>query len=383
VVKICIFHRTAIRRGAQVLETFVVNETVEDVWPACRSGRFDNFMVMSTTSLVVQETHVACPEELRDPWGLELTGLGFQAGGLNENRFLYQGKELIEEIATYDFHARMYDPILGRTFQQDPMGEMFYTLSPYSWSANNPISFIDPTGMVIEEGSQKEWDKQKGYVQNRRNNLQGRIGKLNAKAADKGWSADKLAKKTGNLSERVSSLDASLGTMGTLESSEQVYSLSQAAPGGNGGVTLNTETSAINISFGTTSNFVHETTHAGQFETGDIAFDSNTGATLGADIQDEVAGYKTQFAYDPSSVSGLSSTSAANSFGGITSKWVQGLGGGNLYVPGGTANTGISPLNINSTRSDFIKAFPNNPAIRSLPVNFVLKKSYPSIYYKK
>jgi hypothetical protein len=46
------------------LETFVVNETSEDVW-------FDDFMVMSTTSPVMQETHYG-------PWGLELTGIGFQ-----------------------------------------------------------------------------------------------------------------------------------------------------------------------------------------------------------------------------------------------------------------------------------------------------------------
>jgi hypothetical protein len=42
------------------METFVVNETSEDVW-------FDNFTVMSMSSPVAQETHY-------DRWGLELTG---------------------------------------------------------------------------------------------------------------------------------------------------------------------------------------------------------------------------------------------------------------------------------------------------------------------
>lgn len=171
--------------------------------------------------------------------------------------------------------------------------------------------------------------------------------------------------------------------MELLESSSQVYSLSSPASGENSGVTLDTKTSAINISFRSTSSFVHETTHAGQFETGDLAFDLNTGGTLAQDVTDEVAAYKAQFAYSPSSVSGLTSTSVANSFGSITSSWVQGLAGGTLYVPGGSANTGISPLNINSTRADFIKAYPNNAALKTLPINFILKKSYPNIYYKK
>jgi len=89
-------------------------------------------MVMSTTSLVVQETHVACPEELRDPWGLELTGLGFQAGGLNENRYFYQGKEMMDDhnLNLYDFHARGYDPVIGRTLQLDPHADKYPSMSP-------------------------------------------------------------------------------------------------------------------------------------------------------------------------------------------------------------------------------------------------------------
>ena len=287
-------------------------------------------------------------------------------------------------LGTYDFHARMYDPAIGRTFQLDPLGEKYYDFSSYSWAANNPLRFIDPTGMEIEEGSRKEWDKQKQSVENTRDRLQGKIDKLNAKADAKGWSAEKLASRTGNLNERVSSLSGSLKTMGTLESSKQVYSLSHTASGENGGVTLNTQTNSIDIRFGSTAGFVHESTHAGQFETGDIAFDSKNGMVLGQDIGDEVAGYKAQFAYDPSSVSGLPSTSTANSFGSITSQWVQGLAGGTLYNPGGSANTGVSHIDINSKKADFIRAYPTNPgAMNSLPNNFTLRTGYSNIYYKK
>ena len=41
----------------------------------------------------------------------------------------------------------------------------------------------------------------------------------------------------------------------------------------------------------------------------------------------------------------------------------------------------VGPLNINST--DFINAYPGNPAIRKLSGSFVLKTSYPNIYYKR
>ncbi len=74
------------------------------------------------------------------------------------NKFLYQGKEIQSDLGldTYDFHARMYDPALGRTFQQDPLGEKYYPFSPYSWVANNPLIITDPTGMELD------WSQLKG-----------------------------------------------------------------------------------------------------------------------------------------------------------------------------------------------------------------------------
>lgn len=291
----------------------------------------------------------------------------------------FVNKDSIIDEAMYEFD------MTTRFLTIDPMAEKYNQLSPYAYCANNPIVYIDPTGMYIEEGSQKEWESRKSDVTSQRDYLQKRVDKLTAKAAAKGWSAEKLANRIGDKSERAASLNSSLGTMGTLESSTQGYSLSHTASGENGGVTLNTETNIIDIKFGSgnTANFVHEATHAGQFEKGDMAFDSKSGMTLAQDIHDEVSAYKAQYAYDPSSISGLPSTSYANSFGTITTSWVQGLAGGTLYAPGGTANTGVGPININSTRADFINAYPNNPAMRTLPANFILKNSYPNIYFKK
>jgi RHS repeat-associated protein len=66
---------------------------------------------------------------------------------------LFNGKELQDDLGldVFDFHARMYDPAIGRTFQLDPHADSYHSLSPYNWVANNPLKHVDPTGMDIEE----------------------------------------------------------------------------------------------------------------------------------------------------------------------------------------------------------------------------------------
>ena len=118
------------------IETFLVNETNEDVW-------FDDFMVMSTSSIVVQETHY-------DPWGLELTGLGFQAEGIKVNKYLYNGGSLLVDelnLGMYWTPNRLYDPAIGRFQGMDKLSDMFTSVSPMIYGFNNPLKFKDPTGL--------------------------------------------------------------------------------------------------------------------------------------------------------------------------------------------------------------------------------------------
>ena len=62
-------------------------------------------------------------------------------------KYLYNGKEKQDMTDWLDYGARMYDPQLGRWHTLDILAERSLSYSPYVYVKNNPLMFIDPTGL--------------------------------------------------------------------------------------------------------------------------------------------------------------------------------------------------------------------------------------------
>ncbi len=112
---------------------------------SAKSMSFDNMLVSYLRGKTRQINHYY-------PYGLSISGLG---GDYDEYLNKYTSKELqtgefdpslSTGLEMFDFHARFYDPQLGRWFTPDP-AEQFH--NPYLAMGNNPVMFTDPNGESI------------------------------------------------------------------------------------------------------------------------------------------------------------------------------------------------------------------------------------------
>ena len=80
--------------------------------------------------------------------------------------FKYKGKEYdsMHGLNQYDHSARYYDPANIRFTTMDPHSENYYSWSPYVYVANNPMKFIDPTGMEIRTFYKKQGENKMGQL---------------------------------------------------------------------------------------------------------------------------------------------------------------------------------------------------------------------------
>ncbi|MFN0290101.1 M91 family zinc metallopeptidase [Pedobacter helvus] len=83
-------------------------------------------------------------------FGLRKSGLNGNGAVSLDNKYLYNGKELQDELEQYDYGARFYDPVIGRFNVIDRFAEKYYNLNPYQYGANNPVLNIDVNGDSVK-----------------------------------------------------------------------------------------------------------------------------------------------------------------------------------------------------------------------------------------
>jgi RHS repeat-associated protein len=355
------------------------------------------------------------------PFGLKHQGYN-QTQGNPSYKYQYNGKEIQEETGWSDFGARMYMSDIGRWGVIDPLAETSRRFNPYNYAYNNPISFIDPDGrkaMAIDQSW--SWNvptdgSGSGWFNDRKNfgSFDEFLKLTSSNEREKGggggspkhiepgsqieWSRIKqtvlmqLALFTtynfltnGAYSDYVQSLNATLKNMNDLEASTQTYSLNKILPTVKGGLFYDAANQTIVINYTDDPNSIHEIIHGGHYEVNNIAFDGSSGLQIAQDITDEVSAYRAQYYYNPSSVAILPSSLGLkiNSASDITAAWVLGIDSGTVYGPSGTSNTGGTFLDINSTKADIIRAYPQNQVFQNLPNNFIIKNDYPNLKFKK
>ncbi len=64
----------------------------------------------------------------------------------NHSPYKFNGKELDAETGYYYYGARYYNPRVSLWLNVDPLAEKMPSWSPYTYTFNNPIKFIDPDG---------------------------------------------------------------------------------------------------------------------------------------------------------------------------------------------------------------------------------------------
>jgi RHS repeat-associated protein len=73
------------------------------------------------------------------------------------NNYLYNGKELQENLGLLDYGFRFYDPVVARWNTTDPLAENHFDTNPYNYALNNPVRYMDRMGLDTTVNDGDNW----------------------------------------------------------------------------------------------------------------------------------------------------------------------------------------------------------------------------------
>lgn len=129
------------------------------------SGNIDKFYELSdwlgTPRLGFDATGAVTTARDYYPYGKPMPGR-FYSSAFEDRRYQFGGHEYDEEN-NHDYHgARYFQRDIGRYLSVDPLADLAPGWTPYRFGFDNPINFVDPTGMV-ENGS-LDWVERDGAI---------------------------------------------------------------------------------------------------------------------------------------------------------------------------------------------------------------------------
>jgi RHS repeat-associated protein len=110
--------------------------------------RFFHFDALGSTDRLSDVNGTVTDSYLYKAFGIVATSSGSTT---NPFRFVgRQGYYWDMDLSTYWLRARIYDPVTGRWFSEDPIGTQLGDANLYRYVGNNPENHLDPSGLKVE-----------------------------------------------------------------------------------------------------------------------------------------------------------------------------------------------------------------------------------------